>query len=182
MGGSRCLGVIVVLVLVLGLSRPAAAQVPPGVGEGWLGEFDHATRQLLQLAEATPAEKFSWRPAAGVRSIGEVYMHIAIANQFLLSQAGSTPTVDLSKLGKEPEKSITEKAGIIKFLKESADAVRTAYQSADREKKVQLFKKDVTAGDVFTRILVHNHEHMGQAIAYARMNGVVPPWTAARRQ
>lgn len=180
MGGSRCLGVIVVLVLVLGLSRPAAAQVPPGVGEGWLGEFDHATRQLLQLAEATPAEKFSWRPAAGVRSIGEVYMHIAIANQFLLSQAGSTPTVDLSKLGKEPEKSITEKAGIIKFLKESADAVRTAYQSADREKKVQLFKKDVTAGDVFTRILVHNHEHMGQAIAYARMNGVVPPWTAAR--
>lgn len=180
MGGSRCLGVIVVLVLVLGLSRPAAAQVPPGVGEGWLGEFDHATRQLLQLAEATPTEKFSWRPAAGVRSIGEVYMHIAIANQFLLSQAGSTPTVDLSKLGKEPEKSITEKAGIIKFLKESADAVRTAYQSADREKKVQLFKKDVTAGDVFTRILVHNHEHMGQAIAYARMNGVVPPWTAAR--
>jgi uncharacterized damage-inducible protein DinB len=182
MGGSRCLGVIVVLVLVLGLSRPAAAQVPPGVGEGWLGEFDHASRQLLQLAEATPAEKFSWRPAAGVRSIGEVYMHIAIANQFLLSQAGSTPTVDLSKLGKEPEKSITEKAGIIKFLKESADAVRTAYQSADREKKVQLFKKDVTAGDVFTRILVHNHEHMGQAIAYARMNGVVPPWTAPRRQ
>lgn len=180
MGGSRCLGVIVVLVLVLGLSRPAAAQVPPGVGEGWLGEFDHATRQLLQLAEATPTEKFSWRPAAGVRSIGEVYMHIAIANQFLLSQAGSTPTVDLSKLGKEPEKSITEKAGIIKFLKESADAVRTAYQSADREKKVQLFKKDVTAGDVFTRILVHNHEHMGQAIAYARMNGVVPPWTATR--
>lgn len=180
MGGSRCLGVIVVLVLVLGLSRPAAAQVPPGVGEGWLGEFDHATRQLLQLAEATPAEKFSWHPAEGVRSIGEVYMHIAIANQFLLSQAGSTPTVDLSKLGKEPEKSITEKAGIIKFLKESADAVRTAYQSADREKKVQLFKKDVTAGDVFTRILVHNHEHMGQAIAYARMNGVVPPWTATR--
>ena len=182
MGRSRGLGVIAVLVLVLGLNRPTAAQVPPGVGEGWLGEFDHATRQLLQLAEATPAEKFSWRPAAGVRSIGEVYMHIAIANQFLLSQAGSTPTVDLSKLGKEPEKSITEKAGIIKFLKESADAVRTAYQSADREKKVQLFKKDVTAGDVFTRILVHNHEHMGQAIAYARMNGVVPPWTAARRQ
>lgn len=182
MGRSRCLGVIAVLVLLLGLSRPAVAQVPPGVGEGWLGEFDHATRQLLQLAEATPAEKFSWRPAAGVRSIGEVYMHIAIANQFLLSQAGSTPSVDLSKLGKEPEKSITEKAGIIKFLKESAGAVRTAYQSADREKKVQLFKKDVTAGDVFMRILVHNHEHMGQAIAYARMNGVVPPWTAARPQ
>ena len=182
MGRSRCLGVIAVLVLLLGLSRPAVAQVPPGVGEGWLGEFDHATRQLLQLAEATPAEKFSWRPAAGVRSIGEVYMHIAIANQFLLSQAGSTPSVDLSKLGKEPEKSITEKAGIIKFLKESAGAVRTAYQSADREKKVQLFKKDVTAADVFTRILVHNHEHMGQAIAYARMNGVVPPWTAARPQ
>ena len=176
---SRSVTLVAAALLTVAIARPAAAQVPPGVGEGWAGEFDHAARQLLQLAEATPAEKFSWRPADGVRSIAEVYMHIAFANQHLLSRAGLKPSVDLSTLGKEPEKSITDKAGVIKFLKESFDAVRSGYQSADRQKKVQLFNKDVTVGDVFVRILVHNHEHMGQSIAYARMNGIRPPWSPA---
>jgi uncharacterized damage-inducible protein DinB len=175
----RLSSLIAIVIGVVTLARPAAAQVPPGVGEGWLGEFDHAARQLLQLAEATPAEKFAWRPAAGVRSVAEVYMHIGIGNHFLLSQAGAKPSVDLSKLGKNPETSITDKAGVIKFLTESFDAVRSGYKSVDRQKRVKLFKKDVAADDVFLRLLVHNHEHMGQAVAYARMNGITPPWSAA---
>ena len=182
MGKSRLLNGLIAATLALAIADSAAAQVPQGVGEGWLGEFDHASRQLLQLADATPVDKFAWRPAAGVRSIAEVYMHLGIANQFLLSQAGVKPTVDLTTLGKEPEKSATDKAAVIKFLKESFDAVRSGYQSADRQKKTQLFKKDVTVGDIFLRILVHNHEHMGQAIGYARMNGIAPPWSSGRDQ
>jgi uncharacterized damage-inducible protein DinB len=179
---SRLLNGLIAATLALAIVDSAGAQVPQGVGEGWLGEFDHASRQLLQLADATPADKFAWRPAAGVRSIAEVYMHIGIANQFLLSQAGVKPTVDLTTLGKEPEKSATDKAAVIKFLTESFDAVRSGYQSADPQKKTQLFKKDVTVGDIFLRILVHNHEHMGQAIGYARMNGIAPPWSSGRDQ
>ena len=159
------------------VAQAAAAQVPPGVGEGWLGEFDHAARQLLQLAEATPAEKFSWRPAPGVRSISEVYMHVALANYFLVAQTGVKPPIDLAALGKEPEKSKTDKADVIAFLKGSADFVRTSYPTADRQKNMKLFGKEVIADNVFLRILVHNHEHMGQSIAYARTNGVVPPWS-----
>lgn len=169
-------------VLAVALVQSASAQVPAGIGEGWLGEFDHASRQLLQLAEATPAEKFSWRPAPGVRSTAEVYMHIALGNQILLGRAGAKPSVDVASLGKEPEKSVADKAAVIKFLRESFDAVRTEYQKADRGKKVQFFKKDVTADEVFLRILVHNHEHMGQAVAYARMNGITPPWSAGGSQ
>ena len=169
--------IVVAAAMTLTIARTATAQVPPGVGEGWAGEFDHAARQLMQLAEATPAEKFSWRPAPGVRSIAEVYMHLAVANYFLLGQAGIKPTFDLTTLGKDPEKSKTTKADVVAFLKGSLDAVRQSYPTADRQKKVQLFKKDVTAENVFVRILVHNHEHMGQSIAYARMNGVVPPWS-----
>ena len=168
------LATAVLASLAVGAAR--ARQVPPGVGEGWMGEFDHAARQLTALAEATPAEKFAWRPAPGVRSIGEVYMHIAIGNHFLLRPTGAKP-VDLAPLGKDPEKGLTDKAGIIKFMKESFDAVRVAYAAADRQKKVQMFKKDVTVDDVFMRLLVHNHEHMGQAVAYARMNGIKPPWS-----
>lgn len=167
-----------VAVMLTLLAQAASAQVPPGVGEGWQGEFDHAARQLLQLAEATPADKFGWRPAPGVRSIGEVYMHLALANSILLGRAGLKPAVDPATLGKEPEKSKTAKADVIAFLKDSFQAVRDAYRTADRQKKVNLFGKNVTVDDVFVRILVHNHEHMGQSIAYARVNGVVPPWSA----
>ena len=104
-------------------------------------------------------------------------MHVAVGNHFLLGQAGVEPAVDFAKLGNDPEKSITDKAGVIAFLKDSFDAVRKGYSSVDQQKKVKLLNKDVTAGDVFLRILVHNHEHMGQAIAYARINGVAPPWS-----
>ena len=176
----RAIGVLAVTGLTLVL--PATAQVPPGVGEGWKGEFDHAASQLTQLAEAIPADKFGWRPGPGVRSIAEVCMHAALGNYLLLGQAGVKPAVDLSKLGKDPEKSITDKDGVIKFMKQSSEAVRTSVPNIDRSAERKLFGKAVKADDILLRLLVHNHEHMGQLIAYARMNGVVPPWTAARGQ
>jgi hypothetical protein len=169
--------VLIATVVLLGITQGAAAQ-PPELGQGWLPEFNLAARQITDLAEATPAEKFSWRPAPGVRSTSEVYMHIALGNYFLLGQAGVKVPIDLSKLPKDPEKNISAKAEVIKFLRDSLDAVRTSYPAADRAKKVTFFGRDATADGVFLRLLVHNHEHMGQAIAYARMSGVVPPWSA----
>jgi uncharacterized damage-inducible protein DinB len=172
---------VIVFSVVLSLSLAGVGrtqQVPVGIFAGWMGEFDHAARQLLALAEATPADKFAWRPADGVRSIAEVYMHVAVGNHLLLLQAGSPSGVDLAKLGPDPEKGITDKAGVVRFLGESFDAVRKAHSTADMQRKVKPFGiKDATAGDVFLRLLVHNHEHMGQSIAYARMNGVAPPWS-----
>ena len=176
----RTIGVLALTVLAF--AAAAGAQVPAGIGEGWKGEFDHAASQLTQLAEAIPADKFGWRPGPGVRSIAELCMHVAIGNHFLLGQAGAKPAADLTKLGKEPEKAITDKEGVIKFMKESFEAVRTAVATIDRTTQRKFFGKDVTSNEVLLRLLVHNHEHMGQLIAYARMNGVVPPWTAARGQ
>lgn len=170
---------VAVVILGLTLPRAAAGQVPAGVGEGWNGEFEHAARQLTLLAEAIPADKYSWRPGTGVRSVSEVIMHVAVANHFLLGQAGMKPAVDLAKLGKEPEKSITAKNEVVQFLKASFDAVRKAVSTLDRSQRAKLFGKDVTIDGILQRVLVHNHEHMGQLIAYARMNGVVPPWSAS---
>lgn len=166
------------IVIALALAPSGAAQ-PPGAGQGWLGEFEHASQQLQQLAEATPPDKFGWRPAPGVRSVSELYMHIAIGNHFLLGQAGIKPPFDRAKLGKEPEKSITGKAEVTKFLTDSLDAVRANYQTVDKQKAVNFFGKATTGDGILLRLLVHNHEHMGQAIAYARMIGVVPPWSKA---
>jgi uncharacterized damage-inducible protein DinB len=159
-------------------ARPAAAQAPPReLGQGWLPEFTLASRQLLQLAEATPAEKYSWRPAPEVRSIGEVYVHLAIGNFWLLQQAGVN-SPELATAPKDPEKTITQKADVLQWLRKSIDAVKNAYQSADRQKEVVFFGQKATVEGVFLRILVHNHEHMGQSIAYARMTGIAPPWSA----
>jgi uncharacterized damage-inducible protein DinB len=169
------------MVAALAIAAAAEAQTA-GAGQGWVGEFNHASQQLLQLAEATPAEKFAWRPAPGVRSISEVYMHAAIGNYFLLGQAGLKSPVDLATLGKDPEKSLTTKADVTKFLKDSLDAVRAAYATADKQKAVTFFGKDTTVDGILLRLLVHNHEHMGQAIAYARMNGIVPPWSKTSGQ
>ena len=148
----------------------------PGAGQGWLPEFNHSSRQLLQLAEATPPEKFAWRPAPGVRSVSEVYMHVAVANWFLLNQAGAK-LPDAPKITMDTEKQIKEKAEVVKFLKDSLDAVRKNYPPADAKKAVKFFGQDSNAENIYLRILVHNHEHMGQSIAYARMNGIVPPWS-----
>ena len=147
-----------------------------GLWEGYNGEWSHTSRQLLALAEATPAEKFSWRPAPGVRSIGEVYMHIAITNFYLLSVTGpKEPAVEVSM-----EKTVTQKADVIDWLKRSLDAVATAraqLKPADYQRKVTIYGKVVTVDGMYLRIIVHANEHMGQSIAYARMNGIVPPWS-----
>jgi uncharacterized damage-inducible protein DinB len=172
----------IAMVMALALASPVTAQAPARAGQGWLGEFEYATGQLLQLAEAIPAEKFAWRPAPGVRSISELYMHIAIGNYLLLGLAGLEPPVNPATLGKEPEKSLTRKAEVVKFVKESFDAVRAAYPGADKQKVVKFGGVDATAEGVFLRLLVHNHEHMGQAVAYARTNGIVPPWSKAGGQ
>jgi hypothetical protein len=173
---TRLLLVVTLSGLVL-LAHLKAQSPPPELGQGWLPEFTLTSRNLLALAEATPPDKFGWRPAPGVRSIGEVYMHLALGNYWLMQQAGVKPPIDLSKLPKDPEKAITAKADVVKWLRESLDAVSKGYQSADRQQKVQLFKRETTADGVFLRILVHNNEHLGQSIAYARMNGIAPPWS-----
>lgn len=176
-------GLCRVFALALGctlLPPPASAQtVPPELGQGWLPEFTLTSRHLVALAEATPAEKFGWRPGPGVRSISEVYMHLALGNFYLLEQAGVKPGIDRSKLPKDAEKSVTSKAEVIRWLRESLDAVSKGYQGADTQQKVKLFGKEATAEGVFLRILLHNNEHMGQSIAYARMNGIAPPWSQA---
>jgi len=157
----------------------AQGRSPDGPGRGWTGEFEHAARQLVALAEATPAEKFSFRPAPGVRSTSEVYMHVAVGNYWLLSQAGVKPGGAHwpDRIPPDAEKTITAKADVVRWLKDSLAAVRASHGSVDGSRTVRFFGAEVPAAHVLLRLLVHNHEHMGQAIAYARMSGVTPPWS-----
>jgi uncharacterized damage-inducible protein DinB len=171
-----CLVKALMLWLLLGAPMLFAQAPPEGIWQGYDGEWRHVSRQLMALAEATPAEKFAWRPAAGVRSTSEVYMHIAIANFYLLSVTGPKMPTDLKE---DMEKRVTSKAEVINWLKRSLDAIRDARVAAkpeDLERKVHIADRDATVDGMYLRIIVHANEHMGQLIAYARMTGVVPPW------
>jgi uncharacterized damage-inducible protein DinB len=163
------------LLFILLTSATVRAQ-NEGLWEGYDGEWSHVSRELIALAEATPADKFSWRPAPGVRSTSEVYMHIAIANFHLLSVTGAKePDLTLDK-----EKTVTSKAEVIDWLKRSLAAVpeaRAHLKPADYARKVTIDNKTVTVDGMYLRIIVHANEHEGQLIAYARMNGIVPPWS-----
>jgi uncharacterized damage-inducible protein DinB len=167
-----------ILFLLLLTTSPLFAQAPPeGIWQGYDGEWKHVSKQLVDLAEATPQDKFAWRPAPGVRSTSEVYMHIAIANFYLLSITGPKMPPEIKM---EMENSVTAKAEVISWLKRSLEAVKEAHAAVtpkDLERKVHIADRDATVDGMYLRIIVHANEHMGQLIAYARMTGVVPPWS-----
>jgi uncharacterized damage-inducible protein DinB len=166
------------ILLLLLCTRPVLAQAPPeGIWQGYDGEWKHVSKQLIDLAEATPQDKFSWRPAPGVRSTSEVYMHIALANVYLLSVTGPKMPAELKR---EMETSVTSKADVINWLKRSFDVVKEAHASAtpkDLERKVHIADRDATVDGMYLRIIVHANEHMGQLVAYARMTDITPPWS-----
>jgi uncharacterized damage-inducible protein DinB len=153
-----------------------------GLWEGYDGEWGHVSRQLVALAEAIPAGKYSWRPGPGVRSTSEVLMHIAVSNFWLVSVTG--PKMPAEIQSNDFEKTVTTKPEVISWLKRSLDAVKTAraqLKPGDLQREVKVAGKEVTVDGIYLRIIVHANEHMGQLIAYARMNGVVPPWSEARK-
>lgn len=181
-GWSRMSGVVrlgaLLAVLLLNAAAMLGAQTPlDGVWQGYDGEWRHTSSQLIALAEATPAEKFAWRPAPGVRSTSEVYMHIVDANFYLLSITGPKMPADMTD---NMEKTVTSKEDVIRWLKRSFEAVKQAHLKEtpqDLARKVHIEDRDSTVDWMYLRIIIHANEHMGQLVAYARMTGVVPPWS-----
>ena len=168
--------VIPTLAFARAPQQNTARPVPKPVGfhAEFLANLDEVQDKLMDLAESTPADKYGWRPANGVRSISEVYMHIAGGNYFLATFVGVPPPANMRDL----EKDITKKADVIAELKRSFDHLRSAAASAtDLEKSVKMFGNQTTHRGVLMTMVSHLHEHLGQSIAYARMNGVVPPWS-----
>jgi uncharacterized damage-inducible protein DinB len=142
-------------------------------------DMDGMKQKFVALAEAIPQDKYNWRPAEGVRSIAEVFLHISQANYGILGMKG-----DAMPAGIDPktfEKSTTDKAQIVAALNKSFDAAHAsiaAMTNGDFAKALPKLGPDANEGDVIYILVTHAHEHLGQSIAYARVNGVIPPWTA----
>jgi uncharacterized damage-inducible protein DinB len=134
--------------------------------------------EFLRLAEAFPADKYTWRPAPGVKSVAEVFLHVSAANYNMYKLIGAPVPPGLDVAGME--QSTTDKARIIAALKASyahAEKAITDMPDANLDKTMPWLGGTITQRGVLLYIVPHIGEHLGQAIAYARMNGVVPPWS-----
>lgn len=169
------------LLLVSALPRTAAAQAAPtGVRGDMIAQLDDAAGKIQQLAEAIPQDKYTWRPGTGVRSVSEAFMHVVGGNYYLMTFAGVTAPAGTS----EDMDKITDRAKVIDNLKRSfahARAAIAAASDADLDKPTEMFGQKTTYRNVYLTEVAHAHEHLGQLIAYARMNGITPPWSMPAR-
>jgi uncharacterized damage-inducible protein DinB len=144
-----------------------------------LVDLQQLQKKYVDLAQAIPADKYTWRPEAGTRSVSELFLHVASANYGIPTMmTGTEPAPGFHREGFE--KSTTDKAKIIEQLNDSfayAIAAVKKMSNADFAKAEKKLGPDANDGDVIYILVTHNHEHLGQSIAYARMNGITPPWT-----
>lgn len=182
----RILSALCLFVFAAGIGRIAAQVNPykdgtPGV-TGYrsevLAEVMIQEDKFTRLAEAIPADKYTWRPAPDVRSFGEVFLHVSAANYNLYKLVGTPPPADIDVKGLE--KSTTDKTKVLGTLKDSfahAKKAIKAMSDADLDKSLDWFGGKNTQRGILLFIVRHAAEHLGQSIAYARVIGIVPPWT-----
>ena len=179
------------LLLLAGLAIPGRSQssapAPGAPASGFRAEFLNDLKvqedKFVSLAQAIPADKYTWRPAEGVRSISEVFLHVAAANYNLPKLFGVAPPPDFKVQGYD--KSTTDKAKVIQNMQGAFAHMRDAVLSmpdADMDKQVDFRGGKKSTRAVLAFILEHDAEHLGQSIAYARINGIVPPWTEEQQK
>jgi uncharacterized damage-inducible protein DinB len=146
-------------------------------------DLETMQKKFVDLANALPADKLTWRPSPDSRSFAQVLLHVSGERYQILAMMGAQPPAGFD--GKTFETSTTDRAKIVEELTKSWEFTKTAINgmsNADFAKPLPKLGPDANAGDVVYLLVVDAHEHLGQSVAYARENGVVPPWTAAAKK
>ena len=168
------------------ISAPAAAQERPGVVGELLRDVTIAEGKVIALAKALPSSAYDWRPAPGVRSTAEVFVHIAGDNYFLPALTGVTPppgtgidAKDFKSVARFEERHRTRDEIISELSASFAHLKRSIQETLDAgiENRPRLSVRKITTREHWITTLTHLHEHLGQLIAYTRMNNVTPPWS-----
>src|SRR5246127_1969822 len=178
------------LLLTLGLSALALAAPAPRADDAdhtapsydmkgqSLVDLDAVQKKFVDLANAVPADKLTWRPSADSRSFAEVFLHVAGERYGILSLMGAEKPAGFDR--KTFEKSTTDRAQIVAELNKSYDFAKKTIDGMTNAEFAKLLPKlgpQANAGDVVYILVADAHEHLGQSVAYARENGIVPPWT-----
>lgn len=169
-------------VLSLAVALPASAQ-------GLMGEMhrdvNEVQKKMVDLAKAMPESAYGWRPGAGVRSVGEVFLHVASDNYAIPAMMGKPApaatgiTADYKTVQAFEQRKLT-KDQIVAELDASFVHLHQAMAlttDGNLNETIKFFGQDWTRQRAMVLTVTHLHEHLGQSIAYARSNNVVPPWS-----
>ena len=171
------------LVFDVELLDAKTAPEAPAAASDILMSLKMEEEQVMALAKAVPEDKYSWTPGPGVRSFQQVFLHIAKANQLLIRIADAAPKVEVQEIiegNEKAEKQPMTKEQTITALTESFAAVHEYEDAATARsltRDADFFGTATSRRGVLVFLDTHIGEHLGQAIAYARMNGIVPPWS-----
>ena len=165
-------------------TTPAHAQgtpdrsTPADFRSEFLMQFNSSMEKFIALAEAMPADKYAWSPGEGVMPVARVFAHVARYNYGY--PAENMGIVAPTGVGLDTLERTSDKAQVVALLRNSAQYVRTSVERMPADqlaRRTELYGRDVQQWAVLFQLLAHMNEHLGQSIAYARMNGIVPPWS-----
>ena len=162
-----------VCALAVALMVPLAHAQSVGIQAAFVKDAGTLSDKFAGLARVMSG-KYDWKPGQGVRSVGDVFNLIVVENRMLAGVLSGTPNA-----GAKPAP-ITDTEKMQEALKASYIDLQkaiTGLSDADLQSPVTLFGRDMTKQGALMLILADQHEHLGQSIAYARSNGVVPPWS-----
>ena len=167
------------LVIIIAMTLSIAATGQGQLQKEAAGSLTFSSNQVTQLAQAIPAEKYSWTPHAGVRSFAEVFAHIVSGNYMFASKLGAKIPEGVKM--ESIEKDLKTKEALAAALKQSYEVLIAAVKNvkdADFTKKVEFpFPGEYTEMTDVLIAIGHSNEHLGQLVAYSRMNGITPPWS-----
>lgn len=165
-------------VTVLIAATVHAQSAPTDYRDEFLDHFERSSAKLVQLSDAMPETLYAWSPGEGVMSVERVYAHIARYNYLYLEESLGIPApegIEVANL-----ESTTGKGDVTDLLRRSIDHVRGRASAMTEEELTELttlYGRQVAGWAVLFQLLAHMNEHVGQSVAYARMNGIVPPWS-----
>ncbi len=175
------LGAVAFAATVMATTAPATAQYQ-NAAEAQIADLEQMRDKFISLAEAFPAEMYAWRPMEGVRSVQDVMALMAAECVLFPTMWGfdSPEWADEGFRGEMGRLSELSKEELIADMRRSfaylLDLV-TDLTDEDRARHVQFFGREVDLGTAIDLMANDMHEHLGQSIAYARTNHIVPPWS-----
>lgn len=171
------------LVFDVELLKAEAAPTPPAAAGDVLFSLNNVESEVMQLAKAVPEGKYGWRPGPGVRTFQQVFLHIAYANHLILNIADGSDEAEIRKMIEDNDKGEQQPISKEKTLAALTESFAEAHKYLDEvparalTRDAEFFGQKTTRRGILIWLDTHMGEHLGQAIAYARMNGIVPPWS-----
>jgi uncharacterized damage-inducible protein DinB len=159
-------------------SVASGQNAPAGFRAEFLHQFDMSMTKIIALAEAVPAETYPRRAVPAVAPLAQTFAHIAQYNYEYPARAMGIPAP--AGIDRDTLERVSQKPQIVALLKRSAEHVRQAVRGmpeAQLSRETVLYGRRVQQWAVLLQLLAHMDDHLGQSIAYARVSGVVPPWS-----